>query len=191
MHSQVGDRVVALPEFRAWAELCAVPTKYVYKLPDEISFQDAAAITMNYLVAYIIVFELLSLRSGKSLMLHSAGGGVVSIQFIFFYLTFIRSRKHKHCALMQASHLDLLTFSCRYACSGGGGSGRSNKSKVFSDSILKVLESELRFVVLSWKCILFCNPHDKFNVRCEKLNQFHTKTQNSLVHKSLCVPSRT
>lgn len=76
--TQVGDRVVALPEFRAWAELCAVPTKYVYKLPDELSFQDAAAITMNYLVAYIIVFELLSLRPGKSLMLHSAGGGVVS-----------------------------------------------------------------------------------------------------------------
>lgn len=75
---QVGDRVAALPEFRAWAELCAVPTKYIYRLPDEISFQDAAAITMNYLVAYIIVYELLSLRPGKSLMLHSAGGGVVS-----------------------------------------------------------------------------------------------------------------
>lgn len=79
---QVGDRVVALPEFRAWAELCAVPTKYVYKLPDEMSFQDAAAVTMNYLVAYIIVFELLSLRPGKSLMLHSAGGGVVSRNII-------------------------------------------------------------------------------------------------------------
>jgi NADPH:quinone reductase-like Zn-dependent oxidoreductase len=76
---QVGDRVVALPEYRAWAELCAVPTKYVYKLSDDVSFQDAAAITMNYLVAYIIVNELLSLRPGKSLMLHSAGGGVVSI----------------------------------------------------------------------------------------------------------------
>lgn len=75
---QVGDRVVALPEYRAWAELCAVPTKYVYKLSDDVSFQDAAAITMNYLVAYIIVNELLSLRPGKSLMLHSAGGGVVS-----------------------------------------------------------------------------------------------------------------
>lgn len=80
---QVGDRVVALPEFRAWAELCAVPTKYVYKIPDEMSFQDAAAITMNYLVGYIIVFELLSLRPGKSLMLHSAGGGVVSANTFF------------------------------------------------------------------------------------------------------------
>lgn len=80
---QVGDRVVALPEFRAWAELCAVPTKYVYKIPDELSFQDAAAMTMNYLVAYVIVYDLLSLRAGKSVLLHSAGGGVVSIQFYF------------------------------------------------------------------------------------------------------------
>jgi NADPH:quinone reductase-like Zn-dependent oxidoreductase len=75
-----------LPEFKAWAELVAVPTKYVYKIPDEISFQDAAAITMNYLVAYIIVFELLPIRPGKSLILHSAGGGVVSIQKYYIYL---------------------------------------------------------------------------------------------------------
>ena len=78
----VGDRVVALPEFKAWAELCAVPTKFVYKLPDELSYQDAAAITMNYLVAHILVFDLLSVRPGKSLLLHSAAGGVVS-EFLF------------------------------------------------------------------------------------------------------------
>lgn len=85
---QVGDRVVALPEFRAWAELCAVPTKYVYKIPDELSFQDAAAMAMNYLVAYIIVYDLLSLRSGKSVVLHSAGGGVVSIYSTLFYFCY-------------------------------------------------------------------------------------------------------
>lgn len=75
-----------MPEYKAWAELVAVPTKFVYKIPDELSFQDAAAITMNYLVAYIIVFELLSIRPGKSLILHSAAGGVVST--IFFYISF-------------------------------------------------------------------------------------------------------
>lgn len=78
---QTGDRVIALPDYKAWAELCAVSTKYVYKLPDELSFRDAVAITLNYLIAYIIVNDLLQLRSGKSLMLHSAGGGVVSIIF--------------------------------------------------------------------------------------------------------------
>lgn len=73
---KVGDRVVALPEFRAWSELVAVPTKYVYHIPDEMTFQDAAATVMNYLVAYILIFDLVSLREGKSILLHSVGGGV-------------------------------------------------------------------------------------------------------------------
>lgn len=73
---KVGDRVVALPEFRAWSELVAVPTKYVYHIPEEMTFQDAAAIVMNYLVAYILIFDLVSLREGKSMLLHSVGGGV-------------------------------------------------------------------------------------------------------------------
>lgn len=73
---KVGDRVVALPEFRAWSELVAVPTKYVYHIPEEMSFQDAAATVMNYLVAYILIFDLVSLREGKSILLHSVGGGV-------------------------------------------------------------------------------------------------------------------
>ncbi|XP_049298568.1 synaptic vesicle membrane protein VAT-1 homolog-like isoform X2 [Anopheles funestus] len=73
---KVGDRVVALPEFRAWSELVAVPIKYVYHIPEEMTFQDAAAIVMNYLVAYILIFDLVSLREGKSMLLHSVGGGV-------------------------------------------------------------------------------------------------------------------
>uniref|UniRef100_A0A1L8E0P3 Putative zinc-binding oxidoreductase n=1 Tax=Nyssomyia neivai TaxID=330878 RepID=A0A1L8E0P3_9DIPT len=73
---KVGDRVVALPEFKAWAELVTVPAKYVYNIPDEMSFADAAAIAINYVVAYILLFDLASIKSGKTLLLHSAGGGV-------------------------------------------------------------------------------------------------------------------
>ncbi|XP_069675674.1 synaptic vesicle membrane protein VAT-1 homolog-like [Periplaneta americana] len=73
---KVGDRVVALPEYRAWAELVAVPARYVYPIPDDLSFLDAAAIAMNYLVAYILLFELGGLSPGKSVLVHSAGGGV-------------------------------------------------------------------------------------------------------------------
>ncbi|KYB26740.1 synaptic vesicle membrane protein VAT-1 homolog-like isoform X1 [Tribolium castaneum] len=72
----VGDQVVALPEFRAWAELVAVPAKYVFKLPKDISHLDAAAITMNYAVAYILLFEVAGLSKGKSILVHSVGGGV-------------------------------------------------------------------------------------------------------------------
>ncbi|XP_044744304.1 synaptic vesicle membrane protein VAT-1 homolog-like [Coccinella septempunctata] len=72
----VGDRVIALPEFRAWAELVTVPSKYVFKLPNNISFLDAAAMTMNYTVAYILLFELAGLTKGKTVLVHSIGGGV-------------------------------------------------------------------------------------------------------------------
>jgi NADPH:quinone reductase-like Zn-dependent oxidoreductase len=80
---QVGDRVVALPEYRAWAELLAVPSRYVYPIPADLSYLDAAAIAMNYLVAYILLFELGGLAPGKSVLVHSAGGGVVSTSWCF------------------------------------------------------------------------------------------------------------
>lgn len=73
---KVGDRVVALPDHKAWAELVAVPATSVFALPPGMSYLDAAAITMNYTVAYILLFELANLTPGKSLLLHSAGGGV-------------------------------------------------------------------------------------------------------------------
>ncbi|XP_034191052.1 synaptic vesicle membrane protein VAT-1 homolog-like isoform X2 [Osmia lignaria lignaria] len=73
---KVGDRVVALPDHKAWAELVAVPATSVFALPDGMSYLDAAAITMNYTVAYMLLFELANLTPGKSLLLHSAGGGV-------------------------------------------------------------------------------------------------------------------
>jgi NADPH:quinone reductase-like Zn-dependent oxidoreductase len=50
----------------------------VHHIPAELSYLDAAAISMNYLVAYILLFELGGLAPGKSVLVHSAGGGVVS-----------------------------------------------------------------------------------------------------------------
>ncbi|CAD6206579.1 GSCOCG00010056001-RA-CDS [Cotesia congregata] len=73
---KVGDRVVALPDYKGWAELVTVPETAVFKLPENMSYSDAAAITMNYVVAYIILFDLSCLTPGKSLLVHSAGGGV-------------------------------------------------------------------------------------------------------------------
>ncbi|XP_059054894.1 synaptic vesicle membrane protein VAT-1 homolog-like isoform X2 [Achroia grisella] len=73
---KVGDQVVALPEYKGWAELISVPAQYVYALPPGMTVSDAAAITMNYVVAYLLLFEIANLTPGKSLLVHSAGGGV-------------------------------------------------------------------------------------------------------------------
>ncbi|KAK0175604.1 hypothetical protein PV327_009344 [Microctonus hyperodae] len=73
---KVGDRVVALPDHKAWAELVAVPATAVFKLPDNMNYLEAAALTMNYTVAHILLFDVACLTPGKSMLVHSAGGGV-------------------------------------------------------------------------------------------------------------------
>ncbi|XP_076323494.1 synaptic vesicle membrane protein VAT-1 homolog-like isoform X1 [Tachypleus tridentatus] len=73
---KVGDRVAALTEYKAWAEFVSVPAKYVYTLPQGMEFQNAASLLMNYVVAYILVFDIGNIRSGQSVLVHSAGGGV-------------------------------------------------------------------------------------------------------------------
>lgn len=72
----VGDRVIALKECHCWAEMASIPAKYVYKIPEGMTFHHAAAIAMNYLTAYIILFDIGNLRSGQSVLAHSIGGGV-------------------------------------------------------------------------------------------------------------------
>lgn len=59
-----------------------VPAKYVFAIPDNLSELDAAAVAMNYIVAYILLFELGNLSTGKKVLVHSAGGGVVSLHII-------------------------------------------------------------------------------------------------------------
>lgn len=70
--------MVALPECKGWAELVSVPDKFVFLLPADISYQEATALTMNYILAYVLLFDMAGLAPGKSVLLHSAGGGVVS-----------------------------------------------------------------------------------------------------------------
>ncbi|XP_033753884.1 synaptic vesicle membrane protein VAT-1 homolog-like [Pecten maximus] len=73
---EVGDRVIGFCDFGAWAELVAISAHYVYKMPDKMSFQDGAALAMNYMAAYMMLFDIGNLRPGNSVFCHSVGGGV-------------------------------------------------------------------------------------------------------------------
>lgn len=72
----VGDRVMAVTDYKAWAEHVAVSETFVYKLPTSMSYEEGAALFMNYVTAYILLFELGNLRPNQSVLVHSAGGGV-------------------------------------------------------------------------------------------------------------------
>ncbi|KAG0415042.1 hypothetical protein HPB47_007795, partial [Ixodes persulcatus] len=73
---KVGDRVAAFAEYKAWAELVTVPAKHAYVLPSSMTFDDAAAVLMNYVVAYSLLFDIGNLREKQTVLVHSVGGGV-------------------------------------------------------------------------------------------------------------------
>uniref|UniRef100_A0AAQ5YPU5 Enoyl reductase (ER) domain-containing protein n=1 Tax=Amphiprion ocellaris TaxID=80972 RepID=A0AAQ5YPU5_AMPOC len=73
---EIGDRVMAFVNYNAWAEVVCTPVDFVYKMPDEMTFAEAAAFSLNFVAAYMMLFEVASLREGMSVLVHSAGGGV-------------------------------------------------------------------------------------------------------------------
>uniref|UniRef100_A0A1A8KS93 Vesicle amine transport protein 1 homolog (T. californica) n=1 Tax=Nothobranchius kuhntae TaxID=321403 RepID=A0A1A8KS93_NOTKU len=73
---KVGDRVIAMDRCGMWQELVVVLAKRTYPMPDEMSFEEAAALPINYMTAYMMLFEMANLRPGKSVLIHMAAGGV-------------------------------------------------------------------------------------------------------------------
>ena len=73
---QVGEHVVAVTEFNAYAERVAAPAQRIFRLPAEIPFDDAAAIPLNYLTAHHIMFAMGNLQPGDRILVHGVAGGV-------------------------------------------------------------------------------------------------------------------
>jgi NADPH:quinone reductase-like Zn-dependent oxidoreductase len=72
----IGRRVLALVRFGGHAELVCAPTAQVVELPETLDFVAAAAIPVNYLTAYHMLFRVANVRSGQRVLVHMAAGGV-------------------------------------------------------------------------------------------------------------------
>jgi NADPH:quinone reductase-like Zn-dependent oxidoreductase len=71
-----GTRVLALVRFGGHAELACAPVGQVVELPDALGFEEAAAIPVNYLTAYHMLFRVANVRAGQRVLVHMAAGGV-------------------------------------------------------------------------------------------------------------------
>jgi NADPH2:quinone reductase len=71
-----GDRVVAFTGTGAFADLVAVKADHVLPLPAEIPFPAGACLPMNYLTAHFALVVRGGLRSGQSVLVQGAAGGV-------------------------------------------------------------------------------------------------------------------
>ncbi len=71
-----GRRVMALTKSGAYAEKVCVPAGQVVPMPSGMTFEQAAALPVNYLTAYHMLFYMANLRRGERVLIHAAAGGV-------------------------------------------------------------------------------------------------------------------
>lgn len=73
---EVGDRVMGLAGGGTYAEHVVVHARTVAKIPDGISFTDAAALPEAFITAYDAMVTQGRLSSGEVVLVHAAGSGV-------------------------------------------------------------------------------------------------------------------
>jgi NADPH:quinone reductase-like Zn-dependent oxidoreductase len=71
-----GDRVMAGTRFGGYAERVLAKASDVVPLPDRLSFEQGAAVPVNYATAWAGLVRYGSLQPGERVLLHAAAGGV-------------------------------------------------------------------------------------------------------------------
>ena len=76
---KVGDRVAYAGSLGAYAEARCAPADRVVKIPEGIDFTQAAAMMLQGMTAQFLVKRTYAIKSGDTILVHAAAGGVGSI----------------------------------------------------------------------------------------------------------------
>lgn len=71
-----GDRAGAITRFGGYSDTVVVSEDYAFPLPTKLSFEEAAAIPVNYLTAWLMLIHQGNLQKGDKVLVHAAAGGV-------------------------------------------------------------------------------------------------------------------
>src|SRR6478736_2345581 len=71
-----GDRVAAFPFLGGFAEVVEADAAMVFPLPDSVTFEQGAALPMNYLTCHFALRERGRLREGETVLVQGAAGGI-------------------------------------------------------------------------------------------------------------------
>jgi putative PIG3 family NAD(P)H quinone oxidoreductase len=74
----IGDRVFGLVAGGAYAEAIVTHARAAARIPDGMSFEDAAAVPEAFITAYDAIVTQGGLRGGETLLVHAVGSGVGS-----------------------------------------------------------------------------------------------------------------
>lgn len=72
----VGDRVMGLVNGGGYAEFAVMPADRAMKIPDSLSFEEAAAIPEVFLTAYQTLFWIGKLQNQETVLIHAGASGV-------------------------------------------------------------------------------------------------------------------
>ncbi len=72
----VGDKVFGMPRFGGYTDTLAINADQVFKMPEKMTFEEAAALPVVYLTAYNMMCFTGTLREGSRVFIHSVAGGV-------------------------------------------------------------------------------------------------------------------
>ena len=75
-HVAVGDRVLALVEYGGYATHVVAPAVRVFRIPDEMPFDVAAAMGVVYQTSYVGLVTRARTKPGETVLVHAAAGGV-------------------------------------------------------------------------------------------------------------------
>ncbi len=75
-HVEEGDRVAYTMERGAYAEFAVVPAWKLVRIPDELTFQQGAAVMLQGMTAHYLSHSTYPLQEGDTALVHAAAGGV-------------------------------------------------------------------------------------------------------------------
>jgi putative PIG3 family NAD(P)H quinone oxidoreductase len=73
---KVGERVISLVGGGGYAEYAVAYANHLMRIPDAMSFEEAACVCESYITAFLNVFMIGELQDGQTAILHGGGGGV-------------------------------------------------------------------------------------------------------------------
>jgi putative PIG3 family NAD(P)H quinone oxidoreductase len=73
---QKGDRVMSLVGGGGYAEYALAYAGHLMRIPDTMSFEEAACVCESYITAFLNIFIIGEFRGGQTAILHGGGGGV-------------------------------------------------------------------------------------------------------------------
>jgi len=73
---QIGDVVAALPIVGGYAQYLCLPSNQLVSVPSGVDSAEAVGMVLNYTTAYQMLHRCAHIKSGESILVHGAAGGV-------------------------------------------------------------------------------------------------------------------